>query len=136
MSPKEQRRVPSPENPQQPEEHTIYVKAAHFIDGLASQQAYTDIQSTLRTAQEQGEGWNLAGYHLTSQEDVSWYVAVAGQQPLVALAEKLAIALTAGVSTSLPEAFHDLLIKHNLINPVSTIIFEDMLIDVDKSDEK
>ena len=93
MSIKEQGSVPSPEKPHKSEEHTAYLRSAHFIDGLASQQVYTDIQSTLRTAQEQGEGWQLAGYHLTNQEDVSWYVAVAGKQPQEALEEKLTTAL-------------------------------------------
>ena len=93
MPSKEQGSVPSPEKPHKPEEHTGYLRSAHFIDGLASQQVYTDIQSMLRTAQEQGEGWQLAGYHLTNQEDVSWYVGVAGKQPQEALEEKLTTAL-------------------------------------------
>ncbi len=71
MSTKEQGGVPSSENSHTPEQHVVYLRAAHFIDGPASEQTYREVQRTLRTARERGEGWNLAGYHLTSQEDVS-----------------------------------------------------------------
>ncbi len=127
MSIKEQGGVPPPEKPNKPEEHTVYLRAAHFIDGLASQQAYMDIQSTIRTAQEKGEGWQLAGYHLTNQEEVSWYVAVAGQQPPVALEEKLSTALAAGVPADLPEAFHDLVTRHQQEPPESTMTVDEWL---------
>ena len=127
MSPKEQRRVPSPEKPPQPEEHRIHVKAAHFMDGLASLQVYTDIQSSLRTAQEQGEGWHVAGYHVTNQENVSWYVAVAGKQPPAALDEKLATALDAGVPADLPEEFNDLVTRHQQDTPESTMTVDEWL---------
>ncbi len=127
MPSKEQGGVPSPESPNNPGEQVVYLRAAHFIDGPASQQAYMEVQSTLRTTRERGEGWNLAGYHLTSQEDVNWYVAVAGQQPSEALAEQLATALAAGVPTTLPDAFHDLLIRHNQITPASTMTFDEWL---------
>ena len=133
MSRKEQG-VPSPEKPQQPEEHTIYLRAAHFIDELASQQVYTDIQSTIRTAQAQGEGWQLAGYHLTNQEDVSWYVAVAGKQPTEVLEEKLTTALAAGVPTDLPEAFHDLVTKHQQDPPESTMTVDEWLATDEQAD--
>ena len=125
--PSKEQGVPSPEKPQKPEEHTIYLRAAHFIDGLASQQVYTDIQSTLRTAQAQGEGWQLAGYHLTNQEEVSWYVAVAGKEPSAALEEKLATALAAGVQVSLPEQFHDLVTRHQQEPPESTMTVDEWL---------
>ena len=121
MPSKEQGSVPSPEKPHKPKEHTIYLRAAHFIDGLASQQAYMGIQSTLRTAQEQGEGWHLVGYHLTSQEDVSWYVAVAGKQPPEALEGELTSALSAGVPADLPETFQDLVTRYQ-DTPESTIV--------------
>ena len=128
MPTKEQGGVP-PENAHKPEEHTVYLHVSHFIDGVASQQAYIEVQSTIRTAREAGEGWNLAGYHLTSQEDVSWYVAVAGKQPPEALAEQLTTALSAGVPTALPDAFHDLLIRHNHITQESTMTFDEWLAD-------
>ncbi len=127
MPTKEQGGVPSPENPHTPEERTVYLRATHFIDGIASEQAYGEVQRTLRTARERGEGWDLAGYHLTRQEDVSWYVAVTGQQPPKALAEKLSTALSAGVPTALPDAFHDLLITHNQITPASTMTVDEWL---------
>ncbi len=126
MSLKEQGGV-SPEKPHQPEEHTIYVRASHFIDGLAAEQTYIDVQRTLRTAQEKGEGWNLAGYHLTNQEEVSWYVAVAGKKPPEALGEKLSTALTAGVPAGLPEEFQDLLTRYHQETPASTMAFDEWL---------
>ncbi len=128
MSIKEQGGAPSPENPHTPEEHTVYlIKAAHFIDGRASQQAYMEVQSTIRTARKEGEGWKLSGYHLTSQEDVSWYVAVAGQQPPEPLEEKLTTTLSAGVETPLPEEFNDLLTRHHQDTPESTMTVDEWL---------
>ena len=127
MAPKEQGGVSPLENKNNAEEHTIYVRASHFIDGLAAEQTYIDVQRTLRTAQEKGEGWNLAGYHLTNQEDASWYVAVAGQQPPVPLEEKLTTALTAGVDASLPEEFNDLLTRYHQDTPESTMTVDEWL---------
>ncbi len=127
MQPKEQGGVPQPENQNKPEVHTVYVRASHFIDGLAAEQTYMDVQRTLRTAQEKGEGWNLAGYHLTNQEDVSWYVAVAGQQPPEPLEEKLTTTLSAGVETPLPEEFNDLLTRHHQDTPESTMTVDEWL---------
>ncbi len=135
MSTKEQGGTPSPENPHKPEERTVYLRASHFIDGRASEQAYMEVQSTIRTAREEGEGWNLSGYHLTSQEDVSWYVAVAGQPPPKLLAEQLSAALGAGIPTDLPDAFHDLLITHNQITPESTMTVEEWLTADERSGE-
>ena len=121
MPRKEQGGVPSPENSHKPKEHTVYVTASHFIDGLAAEQTYLAVQRTLRTAQKKGEGWNLAGYHLTNQEDVSWYVAVAGTKPPEALEEKLSTALSTGVQAPLPEKFHDLLTRHHQDTRASTM---------------
>ena len=123
----EQGGIPSPENPHKREEHTIYLRAAHFIDGIAAQQIYTDVQRTLRTAQEQGEGWGLAGYNLTDQEAVNWYVAVAGQPPPEALEGKLTTALAAGVEAPLPQEFHDLLTRHQQETPERTMTFDEWL---------
>ena len=71
MSPKEQG-VPSPEKPHKPEEHTGYLRASHFIDGLASQQVYMDIQSKLRTAQEQGEGYFHVYNHVRLHQSLQY----------------------------------------------------------------
>ena len=120
----EQGGVPQPENPHTPEEHIVYVRAAHFIDGLAAEQAYLALQQSIRTAQAQGEGWHVAGYHLTNQADVSWYVAVAGKQPSEALEEKLSNVLAAGVQAPLPEKFHDLLTRYHQDTPASTMTVE------------
>ncbi len=135
MSTKEQGGVPPPESSHKPEEHTVYLRASHFIDGRASQQAYMDVHRTIRAAQENGEVAHLAGYHLTSQEDVSWYVAVAGQHPPEPLAEQLSTALAAGIPTALPDAFHNLLIRHNQITPASTMTVDEWLA-ADEKDER
>ena len=121
MPKKEQRGVPSPEHSQNSKEQTVYVRASHFIDGLAAEQTYVAVQNTLQTAQKEGEGWNVAAYHLTSQEDVSWYVAVAGKKPSEAIEEKLSTALSTGVHAPLPEKFRDLLTRYHQDTPESTM---------------
>ncbi len=120
----EQGGVPQPENPHTPEGHIVYVRAAHFIDGLAAEQAYLVLQQSIRTAQEEGKGWHLAGYHLTNQEAVSWYVAVVGTQAPEGLEEQVSTALAAGVEASLPEEFHDLLTRYHPETPASTMSVE------------
>ena len=123
----EQGGVPQPENPHKPEEHIVYVRTAHFIDGLAAQQAYLALQRSIGIAQEQGEGWGLAGYHLTNQEDVSWYVVVAGKQPPETVAEQLSTTLAAGVPATLPEALQDLLTRHHRDTPESAMSVDEWL---------
>ncbi len=123
----EQTGVPRPENQNKAEEHTVYLRAAHFSDGLASQQAYIDIQRTIRTAQASGEVAYLTEYHLTSQEDVRWYVAVVGRKPPDGLATKLASALSAGVQTALPEEFEELVTRYHTDTPASTMTVEEWL---------
>ena len=127
MPKKEQGGVPAPENAHNPKGEPVYVRASHFIDGLAAEQTYMDVRHTLRTTQKKGEGWNVAAYHLTSQEDVSWYVAVAGQQPPEVLEEKLSTALAAGVQAPLPEKFHDLLTGYHQETAESTMTVDEWL---------
>ncbi len=52
---------------------------------------------------------------------------MAGEQPPKTLAEQLTTALSSGVPTVLPDAFHDLLITHNQITPASTMTFDEWL---------
>ncbi len=134
MPAKEQGGIPSPENPHNPKGEPVYVRASHFIDGLAAEQTYMDVQNTLQTAQKKGEGWNVAAYHLTSQEDVSWYVAVAGKKPSEAIEEKLSTALSTGVHAPLPEKFHDLLTRYHQETAESTMTVDEWLASDEQAD--
>jgi hypothetical protein len=107
----EQGGVP-PEKPSEPEEHTVYLKAACFVDGMASQRAYIAIHQTIRVAQQAGEVRSLAGYHLTDQDKVRWYVAVVGEQPNKTLEAAFSSALARGEPGDLPRHFQDLLTRH------------------------
>ena len=117
MSSPEHQGVPQPENPDKPAEHTVFLRATHFIDGQASQQAYTKVNDLIRHAQRQGQGWGISAHYLTNPENVSWYVAVVGRQPDEGIAGAVQTALDQGIPQTLPEAFTELLTRHYQDSP-------------------
>ena len=95
-----------------PERHngvsSVYLRSARFTVGALAQHVYFELHRRL----QQAGLFTLSAHHLTDQENVSWYVAVVGEQPLGDLDQQLLDALAVGEPAMLPDEWAELLTRH------------------------